>query len=34
MPVYAECGGLMYLSRSLRWNQQVGDMVGVMPGDA
>jgi cobyrinic acid a,c-diamide synthase len=33
MPVYAECGGLMYLSRSLRWNQQVGDMVGVIPGD-
>jgi cobyrinic acid a,c-diamide synthase len=34
MPVYAECGGLMYLSRSLRWNQQAGEMVGVIPGDA
>jgi len=34
MPVYAECGGLMYLSRSLRWNQQTGEMVGVIPGDA
>jgi len=33
LPVYAECGGLMYLSRSLRWNEQVGDMVGIIPGD-
>jgi cobyrinic acid a,c-diamide synthase len=33
MPVYAECGGLMYLSRSLRWNDKQGDMVGVIPGD-
>lgn len=34
LPVYAECGGLMYLSRSLRWNDKVGDMVGIIPGDA
>jgi cobyrinic acid a,c-diamide synthase len=34
MPVYAECGGLMYLSRSLRWNDKLGDMVGIVPGDA
>jgi cobyrinic acid a,c-diamide synthase len=34
LPVYAECGGLMYLSRSLRWNDKSGDMVGVIPGDA
>ncbi|OYY93368.1 MAG: cobyrinic acid a,c-diamide synthase [Hydrogenophilales bacterium 28-61-23] len=34
LPVYAECGGLMYLSRSLRWNDMRGDMVGVIPGDA
>jgi len=34
LPVYAECGGLMYLSRSLRWNDVYGDMVGVIPGDA
>jgi cobyrinic acid a,c-diamide synthase len=33
LPVYAECGGLMYLSRSLRWNEQVGEMVGIIPGD-
>lgn len=33
LPVYAECGGLMYLSRSLRWAQTQGDMVGVVPGD-
>jgi cobyrinic acid a,c-diamide synthase len=33
LPVYAECGGLMYLSRSLRWNDKFGDMVGIIPGD-
>ncbi|MEW5787570.1 MAG: cobyrinate a,c-diamide synthase [Pseudomonadota bacterium] len=34
LPVYAECGGLMYLARSLRWNDQQGEMVGLVPGDA
>ena len=34
LPVYAECGGLMYLSRSLRWDDKSGEMVGVIPGDA
>lgn len=34
LPVHAECGGLMYLSRSIRWGEQFGEMVGVIPGDA
>lgn len=33
LPCYAECGGLMYLSRSLSWNNQKGDMVGFIPAD-
>ncbi len=33
LPCYAECGGLMYLSRQLRWNNQKGDMVGFIPAD-
>jgi len=33
LPVYAECGGLMYLSRSLSWDGPPYDMVGVVPGD-
>jgi cobyrinic acid a,c-diamide synthase len=34
LPVHAECGGLMYLCRGLRWNAQYGEMVGVVPGEA
>ena len=33
MPVYAECGGLMYLSRSLSWQGRTCEMVGAIPGD-
>lgn len=33
LPVYAECGGLMYLSRSLSWQGKRCDMVGSVPGD-
>ncbi|MES9871980.1 MAG: cobyrinate a,c-diamide synthase [Candidatus Sedimenticola sp. 6PFRAG7] len=32
-PVYAECGGLMYLSRSVTWEGKVCSMVGAIPGD-
>ncbi|MGH8672573.1 MAG: hypothetical protein ACREUA_11165, partial [Burkholderiales bacterium] len=31
--VYAECGGLMYLARSLSWRGQTSRMVGVIGGD-
>ncbi|MBT9566820.1 MAG: cobyrinate a,c-diamide synthase [Thiobacillus sp.] len=33
LPTYAECGGLMYLSRSLTWRGKTQEMVGVVPGD-
>jgi cobyrinic acid a,c-diamide synthase len=33
LPVYAECGGLMYLTRSLSWKQQRCEMVGAIPAD-
>ena len=33
LPCYAECGGLMYLSRSLSWQAHKGDMVGFIPAD-
>ena len=33
LPTYAECGGLMYLSRSLEWQGHRHEMVGVIPGD-
>ncbi|HEU5338536.1 MAG TPA: cobyrinate a,c-diamide synthase, partial [Sulfuricaulis sp.] len=33
MPAYAECGGLMYLARSLSWRGNRCEMAGVIPGD-
>ncbi len=32
-PVYAECGGLMYLARSLTWRGTTCEMVGAIPAD-
>jgi cobyrinic acid a,c-diamide synthase len=32
MPSYAECGGMMYLSRSLTWNGETREMCGALPG--
>ena len=31
LPAYAECGGLMYLARTLRWDSRRADMVGILP---
>jgi len=33
LPVYAECGGLMYLTRSLSWQNTKSEMVGSIPAD-
>jgi len=33
LPVYAECGGLMYLARSLSWRGRSHAMVGAIPAD-
>ena len=33
LPTYAECGGLMVLSRSITWKGRRAAMVGVIPGD-
>jgi len=32
-PAYAECGGLMYLTRSLNWKGKQYEMVGAIPAD-
>ena len=32
-PVYAECGGLMYMARRIGWSGQVCEMVGAIPAD-
>ena len=31
LPVYAECGGLMYLCRRLHWGDRQVEMVGALP---
>jgi len=33
LPTYAECGGLMYLSRSLSWKDKQCEMAGAIPAD-
>jgi cobyrinic acid a,c-diamide synthase len=33
MPAYAECGGLMYLARSIGYQGRTFQMVGAIPGD-
>jgi len=33
IPVYAECGGLMYLARAITWDGATREMVGAIPGD-
>ncbi len=33
LPTYAECGGLMYLARSLTWRGETRQMAGIIPGD-
>lgn len=32
-PVYAECGGLMYLTRSIKYDNMSAKMVGAVPAD-
>jgi len=33
LPTYAECGGLMYLARSIRWHDRRFEMVGALAAD-
>jgi cobyrinic acid a,c-diamide synthase len=33
MPVYAECAGMMYLCRAIRWKGKRYEMAGVIPAE-
>ena len=33
LPCYAECGGLMYLARSITWKNEKHEMSGIIQGD-
>jgi cobyrinic acid a,c-diamide synthase len=33
LPIYAECGGLMYLAREIRWGAERAEMCGVIDAD-
>lgn len=33
LPAYAECGGLMYLARSITWRGRTCEMAGAIPAD-
>jgi cobyrinic acid a,c-diamide synthase len=34
IPIFAECGGLMYLAREIEWDGERKEMVGLVPGKA
>jgi cobyrinic acid a,c-diamide synthase len=34
LPIFAECGGLMYLGREIEWDGERQEMVGLVPGKA
>lgn len=31
LPIHAECGGMMYLARRIRWGEKSAEMVGALP---
>ena len=33
-PIFAECGGLMYLGREIEWEGETQEMAGLVPGKA